>query len=376
MAWFGICSRAAGSPGRGGAHDRSVGGLGERRRDGHPRRQSDRHHREWEPAHITTISRRSDARNIGSVPGDLRTYDCGVSLVEPDYQPYQGGAFRWRLGLRALDLADWIQIGPAYERDMAAKRDILARHPGTVLSFVQGIQEEASEVLHALVHHLTNRWPQWFTRDRRCDHEPPDRRDVRARRPRNTRKAQLGRHAAPARHRRPARPGGSGPARRARRGAGRRRRVGVLPEPLGPGVEARPPPRRRARAGLAAQRPTRRLGRDLLRTPPARSQLLAPRVVGARHRRAVPTDGRHGAADRTAPRRRRSARVGRRAAVPTRRARDVPPLPRHALRAVHVAHVRAAAGPPRRRDATTPAGSPRRCRRCQPMWPTTRRSPS
>lgn len=86
-----------------------------------------------------------------------------MSLVEPDYQPYQGGAFRWRLGLRVLDLADWIQIGPAYERDLAAKRDVLARHPGTVLSFVQGIQEEASEVLRALTHHLTNRWPQWFT---------------------------------------------------------------------------------------------------------------------------------------------------------------------------------------------------------------------
>ena len=86
-----------------------------------------------------------------------------MSLAEPDYQPYQGGAFRWRLGLRALDLADWIQIGPAYERDLATKREILARHPGTVLSFVQGIQEEASEVLRALTHHLTNRWPQWFT---------------------------------------------------------------------------------------------------------------------------------------------------------------------------------------------------------------------
>jgi hypothetical protein len=86
-----------------------------------------------------------------------------VSLAEPDYQPYQGGAFRWRLGLRALDQADWIQIGPAYERDLAAKRDVLARHPSTVLSFVPGIEDEASEVLRALVDHLTRRWPQWFT---------------------------------------------------------------------------------------------------------------------------------------------------------------------------------------------------------------------
>ena len=71
-----------------------------------------------------------------------------------------------------------------------------------------------------------------------------------------------------------------------------------------------------------------------------------------------------------------AAAMGRRAAVPARRARDVPPVPRHTLCAVHVAHLRAAAGPPRARDPTTPAGSPKRCRRCLPMWPTTRRSPS
>jgi dimethylamine monooxygenase subunit A len=86
-----------------------------------------------------------------------------MSLAEPDYQPYQGGAFRWRLGLRALELADWIQIGPAYERDLAIKRDVLARHPTTVLSVLAGIQDEASEVLRALIDHLTNRWPKWFT---------------------------------------------------------------------------------------------------------------------------------------------------------------------------------------------------------------------
>ncbi len=88
-----------------------------------------------------------------------------MALAEPDYQPYQSGAFRWRLGLHALDVADWIQIGPAYEHDLAIKRDVLARHPSTVLSFVPGIEDEASEVLRALLHHLTKRWPEWFTID-------------------------------------------------------------------------------------------------------------------------------------------------------------------------------------------------------------------
>jgi hypothetical protein len=86
-----------------------------------------------------------------------------MSLTEPDYQPYQAGSFRWRLGLRVLDLADWIQIGPRYERDLAIKRDVLARHRPTVLSTMPGIEREAAEVLHTLVDHLARRWPAWFT---------------------------------------------------------------------------------------------------------------------------------------------------------------------------------------------------------------------
>jgi len=86
-----------------------------------------------------------------------------MSLTEPDYQPYQGGAFRWRLGLRVLDLDDWIQIGPCYARDLAAKHDVLARHPATVLATLPGIEREASEVLNTLVGHLARRWPESFT---------------------------------------------------------------------------------------------------------------------------------------------------------------------------------------------------------------------
>ena len=88
-----------------------------------------------------------------------------MALAEPDYQPYHDGPFRWRLGLRALDLADWIQIGPAYEHDLAIKRDVIGRHPSTVLSFVPGIEREAAEVLRTLAHHLAGRWPAWFVVD-------------------------------------------------------------------------------------------------------------------------------------------------------------------------------------------------------------------
>jgi hypothetical protein len=93
-----------------------------------------------------------------------------VSVVEPDYQPYQAGAFRWRLGLRPLDLDDWIQIGPDYEVDLARKRAVLERHADTVLSWLPGIEPEATEVLDALADHLGTRFPHWFRADDRQIH--------------------------------------------------------------------------------------------------------------------------------------------------------------------------------------------------------------
>ena len=49
---------------------------------------------------------------------------------DPEYTPYAdgaGGPFRWRLALRPLDVAEWIEVGEHYERDLARKRDVQAR---------------------------------------------------------------------------------------------------------------------------------------------------------------------------------------------------------------------------------------------------------
>lgn len=88
-----------------------------------------------------------------------------VHDAEPDYQPYQAGPFRWRLGLRPLALDDWIQLGADYDNAMAAKRRVLAEHPQTVLAWLPDIEPEAFEVLDALVGHLSERWPSWFGSD-------------------------------------------------------------------------------------------------------------------------------------------------------------------------------------------------------------------
>lgn len=70
------------------------------------------------------------------------------------YRPFVGGPFRWRLGLRPLDLADWIETGPDHDAQMAAKREVLERHHTTAVVVDHDIDDEAAEVLDALRDHL------------------------------------------------------------------------------------------------------------------------------------------------------------------------------------------------------------------------------
>ena len=253
------------------------------------------------------------------------------------------------------------------------KRDVLARHPGTVLSFVQGIQEEASEVLRALMHHLTNRWPHWFTAtggtltnhrtgETFVDRRPAATRRRRRRHPLDTAGRLVQEDLVLLVERAEGLVVGGGSvcfpnrwdlgSKLGLRLVDVHAPVSRLNDQLGGSVET----------FFERLRPDRsfwRLGWSVLDT----GELYQPIDGTAPPIEPLPChDG--------------GARLGRRAAVPTRRARDVPPVPRHAVCAVHAAHLRAAARPPRHAAATTPAGWPRRCRRCPPTWPTTRRSPS
>ena len=67
-----------------------------------------------------------------------------IVRAAPDYQPYVAGSFRWRLGLRPLDLSDWIQFGDDYDHEMDAKAAVLREHHDTVVAVLDGIEEEAA----------------------------------------------------------------------------------------------------------------------------------------------------------------------------------------------------------------------------------------
>ena len=70
------------------------------------------------------------------------------------YAPWVGGPFIWRLGLRPLDLADWIELGEEYAADLAVKATVRREHPDTVFVTLPEALDACREVLDVLVEHL------------------------------------------------------------------------------------------------------------------------------------------------------------------------------------------------------------------------------
>lgn len=74
------------------------------------------------------------------------------------YQPYletgTDAGFRWRLGLRPLDLDDWFDDGPDAVGWITEKQRILDEHQATAFAVLDDIGDEALEVAEAVVAHL------------------------------------------------------------------------------------------------------------------------------------------------------------------------------------------------------------------------------
>ncbi len=85
------------------------------------------------------------------------------------YRPFMDGPepsgpdnFRWRLGVRPLNLRDWIELGPDAGEAIAAKVRLNEEYPSTVFAALDGVEPEATEVATALIDHLRRRWPDRY----------------------------------------------------------------------------------------------------------------------------------------------------------------------------------------------------------------------
>lgn len=84
-----------------------------------------------------------------------------MALVdELPYQPFRergnvvGGEFRWRLGLRPLDLVDWFEFGGDGNDWVAEKPRIMAAHADAVFAALDDAEPECVEVAEAVSAHV------------------------------------------------------------------------------------------------------------------------------------------------------------------------------------------------------------------------------
>lgn len=106
---------------------------------------------------------------MGGNAQGLRSYRAAVIApppgVHPDEDaPYVAGRFRWRLGLRPLDLDDWLRVDDGALVEWEHKGHVLARHPRTALAWLPDVEPEATEILDAVVDHLQRRAPEHLER--------------------------------------------------------------------------------------------------------------------------------------------------------------------------------------------------------------------
>ena len=88
-----------------------------------------------------------------------------MSVPEEILDAFDERAYRLRMGLRPLDLEDWILIDERFEAERAEKRRLLDARHDDVVAHLPGTEAAGAEVLDALASHLAHHFPDRFSRN-------------------------------------------------------------------------------------------------------------------------------------------------------------------------------------------------------------------
>ncbi len=83
----------------------------------------------------------------------------------PTHTPYDGSAKPFTVGLKPLDLADWIEIDHSFDFQLREKRRIYAAHLDEVFVAEEGTEASQREVLDLLLAHLPRRFPERYRQE-------------------------------------------------------------------------------------------------------------------------------------------------------------------------------------------------------------------
>jgi hypothetical protein len=83
----------------------------------------------------------------------------------PIHTPYDGSSKLFQIGLKPLDLNNWIEVDATFDFQIAEKRRIHAEHGAHVFVAEPGTEDAQAEVLALLTAHLPARFPERYRRD-------------------------------------------------------------------------------------------------------------------------------------------------------------------------------------------------------------------
>jgi dimethylamine monooxygenase subunit A len=80
----------------------------------------------------------------------------------PTHTPYDGSSKLFAIGLKPLDLVDWIEIDAAFDHQLREKRRLYAEREDEVFVTEPGSENGQREVLNLLHEHLIARFPDLY----------------------------------------------------------------------------------------------------------------------------------------------------------------------------------------------------------------------
>lgn len=83
----------------------------------------------------------------------------------PRHTPYDGGSRLFEIGLRPLDLEEWIDIDETLREFLTEKARLIATERDEVFAAEAGTGDAQAEVLELLVTHLPRRFPEAYRRE-------------------------------------------------------------------------------------------------------------------------------------------------------------------------------------------------------------------
>jgi len=80
----------------------------------------------------------------------------------PTHTPYDGSSTPFTIGLKQLDLAEWIEVDEAFDAQMREKRRLYEERPDDVFVAESGSEDGQSEVLGLIRAHVAERFPERY----------------------------------------------------------------------------------------------------------------------------------------------------------------------------------------------------------------------